>query len=133
ALVALAEHVQRRALVDRLAAIGGGAEITRTGRSLVERAHGSALGVKQLDPADDLAGRAVDDARGVDHGVGGHRKALAIGAAFAVLDLDLAVGVADVPVDVLNEAEAVVRATQAGDVAGQFTGVVLGPVGPEHA
>src|SRR5690606_23162593 len=107
--------VQRHALVDRVAAVLAVAQVARTGRTLVEVARSHALGVQQLDAADDLARAAVDDAGGVEDRVGGHGEALAVDAALNVADLDLAVGVADVPVDVVDEEQAVTRTAQAHD------------------
>jgi hypothetical protein len=63
------------------------------------------LGVEQLHAADDFARLAVDDAGRVDDGVDRVLEADGVDAALEVLVLELAVGVAELVRQVVDEAE----------------------------
>src|SRR5690606_26894790 len=87
--------------------------------------HGDAVGLHQLDAADDFARRAVDPTRDVDDGVGCGLVADHVHAQLAVRVVHLAVGVAGFPVDVLDEADVAHVAAQADDIALQVAVVLL--------
>ncbi len=131
ALVAHAEDVQRGAVVDRGLAVALQRADVVTGEHAGAEGGGQATGVDQLRAADDGA-RSADFTGDVDDRVGGEGEAERVNALLGVLDLDFTVGVADVPVDVVDEQQAVKRTTSAHNEAAQHALVGLGAVRAEH-
>src|SRR5690606_4557918 len=126
ALLANTEDIQRLALLDCSATGFGAANVTAT-HQVAELSHRDALLGEQGRAADNTARRA-EQARRVTHGVRRERHALDIDAAFTVCDLDLAVGVADVPATVLDEQEVVEAPFHRGHITRQIARVELAAI-----
>src|SRR5690606_9338602 len=109
------------ALGDGVAAVLGVTQIAATD-AVGDR--GVAAGVHERRTTNDRAGRS-QDARCVDHSVSRQGHALHVHAALDVLDLDLAVGVTQVPGQGLGETDRAVVAVEADDVTLQVAGVPL--------
>ncbi len=139
ALVAVAEHVQRLALVHRGGELGVGqgsvAAWEVATHIVVEVPEARCQKVLGRDPtcaADDFARPAVHDTGGVHDCVSGEGEALDVNTALEVDVGGFARGPGQIPVDVLDEADLIQVAAQGQDVALDFTRVVLAALRAEH-